>query len=322
MKLQNPLHLLFFSYLMRKFLLTTLLIWSSFYSGAQEIKWGYSVGLAFSFGTEVNRLGIHAAAYLNSGFVQLNAATNGYYNFRSLGLKKRTLEIQSGLGLQLAFGRKDTVQNRFIGLTENNTTQKYAAGFAFLQYWDRQGTTQSTGIINLNTNNWNFVTENDLFGNLIDQTDRFRTGAFLIEYQYLNTKIGINALLWTHDYAGCPVINNDQTKKWARFGYYRDEDVVNRSHSLGLLSVQVKQWLPYNQQAEISLGVNSEKVRNAFQNEFIHDQPFFPPKMVKRKPAHIPMMTIENGQYLHQEDQKIRPATCYFNIGLNTLSFY
>lgn len=307
---------------MPKRILFFILIFISSVSKAQDLKWGYTVGLAFSFGTEVNRLGLHSAAFVNYGFAQVNFSTNGYYNFKSLGLKRKSFELQMGSGLQFGFGRKDTINNNFIGLTENNTFHDFAGGIAFVQYWDRLGTTQSTGLISLNAVNWNFITENDLFGNLINQTDRFRTGAFLIEYQYENTKLGINALLWTHDYSHCAVIDNDETKKWARFGYYQDEGIKNRTRSLGILSVQVKQWLPYNQQGELSMGINSEKIRNGVQNEFIHDQPFFPSSWVKRKPSHIPMMTNDGNQYLHQEGQTIRPANFYFNFGMNTLSFY
>jgi hypothetical protein len=259
---------------------------------------------------------------MNYGFAQVNAVANGYYNFKSLGKQEKTLELQLGAGTQFGFGRKDTIQNNFISLTENNTFHDYAAGFAFIQYWDRQGTSQSAGILNANFVNFNFVTENDLFGNLFNQRDRYRTGAFLIEYQYENTKVGMNALLWTYDYSHCAVVVDKNSTEWSRFGYYKDGATTNRPNSLGLLSLQVEQWLPYNQIPRINIGLNSEKVRNAVQNEFIHDQPFFPSSWVKRKPAHIPMFTAGGQQYLHKENQKVKPAKFYFNLGLNTLPFY
>ena len=288
----------------------------------QKLDHGFTVGLSFSFGTTVNRIGIHGAFYSTLEFAQVNLGSSLYYNFQSYGLKGKTIELQSGAGLQFGFGSTDTLRNNFIGLMENNTFHDLSAGLAYLYYWDRQGTSQSTGIIGLNAYNWTISTENDLFGNFIHQNDRFRTGAFLVEYQYLNTKIGIEAVLWTHDYSDCTRIQQQGETDWARFGYYEDKNVKNRAHSLGLLSFQLKQWLPCNQQAELNIGVNSEKVRNAIQNEFIHDQPFFPDALIKRKPAHIPMMTTSAEQYLYLPNQLIKPASFYFNIGLNTLSFY
>ena len=307
---------------MYKKILFFLLIILRLSSFGQGNGFGYSVGLAFSFGSEYNRIGLHASAYYTYNFVQINSSIKGYYNFQSLGPKNKTLELQLGGGLQIGYGRTDTVHNNFIGITENNTKFKNSFGLGYIRYWDKQGTSQSTGIINANIQNFNLVTENDLFGNLRKQKDRYRTGAFLVEYQYATTKIGINALLWTYDYSHCTVMVNENSKKWARFGYYSDNDVSDRSSSLGLLSIQIKQWLPYNQQAQLNLGINSEKFRNAFQNEFIHDQPFLPTALVKRKPAHIPMFTANNKQYLHLPNQQIKPTKLYFNLGLNNMPFY
>ncbi len=309
---------------MYKKILFILLILSSSLSNGQELRYGYTVGLSFSFGSETNRLGLRTAAFLNYDFAQVNSAFNIYYNFKSLGLKKKAVEFQWGNGFQLGFGNTVTDSNNFIGITENNTLRNYSFGYSFLRYWDRLGTSQSTGIINFNFWKMNIITENDLFGNIINQQDRYRTGAFRVELRHLDTKVGLNAILWTHDYSHCAIMVSEKTKKWARFGYYKDEVTSTRNSSLGILSVDVKQWLPYNQTASLSMGLNSEKVRNAMQNEFIHDQPFFPEKLVKRKPSHIPMFTIDDEQYLHDEEspQTIRPAKFYFNFGLNNMPFY
>lgn len=289
---------------------------------SQQMRVGFSVGVSFSFGTLVNRIGLHSGGFIALGPTQINATVKGFYNFQSLGLKRKTLELQLGLSGQLGWGRKDTLVNNFIGLTENNTDHDYAFGLSFMHYRDRLGTTQSTGLINLNIHNFNIITENDLFGNLIKQHDRYRTGAFLIEYQYANTKVGITALLWTPNYAHCPIIINENTKKWARFGYYQDADVANRDQTVGALSLQVRQWLPYNQEASLNIGANGEQIRNALQNKFIHNQPFFPASWVKRKPPHIPMITVDSKQYLYLQDQKVKPLSFYFNLGLNTALFY
>ena len=305
-----------------KRILAWILMLNSTWSSGQEVDYGFSVGLAFSFGTTVNRVGLHAGTFLIYGSVQANLATNGYYNIQPFGSQQKSFEWQLGGGFQLGFGYRDSSANPFIGLTENNMVHQYAAGYNFVQYWDQHGTTQSTGLINLNAGPFNLVTENDLFGNLLQQTDRFRTGAFLIEYQHRMTKVGVNAILWTPDYVHCAIIENEQTEEWARFGYYEDPAVHNRNQTLGIISVQVRHWLPYNQEAIFNVGLNSEKVRNAIQNEFIHDQPFFPDALVKRKPAHIPMITDDNEQFLHKPGQKVRPAQFYFNVGLNTLPFY
>jgi hypothetical protein len=282
------------------------------------------VGLAFSFGSETNRLGLRTAAYFNYSFVQVNSALNIYYNFKSLGLQKKSIEFQFGNGVQLGFGNTVVDTNRYIGLTDNNTLQNYSFGYTFLRYGDRLGTSQSTGIFNFNFSKFNVLIENDLFGNFINQQDRFRTGAFRFETRINDTKVGMNVILWTHDYSHCAVISNEDTKNWARFGYYQDDASQSRKSSLGIFSVDVKQWLPYNQMAGLSIGVNSEKVRNLMQNRFIHNQPFSPDWLIWRRPAHIPMFTTDDTPYLHDDKnpQEIRPTRFYYNLGLNTMPFY
>jgi hypothetical protein len=282
------------------------------------------VGLAFSFGSETNRLGLRTAAYFNYSFVQVNSALNIYYNFKSLGLQQKSMEFQFGNGVQLGFGNTVVDTNRYIGLTDNNTLQNYSFGYTFLRYGDRLGTSQSTGMFNLNIWKCNVILENDLFGNFVNQQDRFRTGAFRIEARIRDTKVGLNAILWTHDYSHCAVISNEDTEAWARFGYYHDDASQSRNSSLGIFSVDVKQWLPFNQMASFGVGVNSEKVRNLMQNRFIHNQPFSPDALIWRRPAHIPMFTIDDKPYLNDDEnpQEIRPARFYYNLGLNTMPFY
>ena len=107
-------------------------------------------------------------------------------------------------------------------------------------------------------------------------------------------------------------------------GYYQHEASQSRNSSLGIFSVDVKQWLPCNQLAGLSIGVNSEKVWNLMQNKFIHNQPFSPDALIWRRPAHIPMFTTDDKPYLHDEEnpQEIRPARSYYNLGLNTMPSY
>lgn len=295
---------------------------SCLFAKGQPIQYGYSVGVSFSFGTHVNRLGISLGGYFNYDFAQVNIAAKGYYDFQSYALKQKTPEIQLGIGGLVGIGRTDTIRNSFIGLTENNTSHNCAVGYSFLQYWDGQQTSQSTGILTVNAQNISVLIQNDLFGNFIQQKDRFRTGAFALEYQYNTTKIGLSSLLWTHDYAHCTIVRTEKTTKWSRFGYYHDENVKNRTASLGILSVYGRQWLPFNQELRMDVGVNSERVRNFFQNKLIHDQPMLPDKLIWRKPPHVPMITIKNEQYLYRDAQTIRPLEFYFNLSANGLPFF
>lgn len=287
---------------------------------AVDSYYGVSAGLSFSFGNKANRIGVLVGGYYTYGFVQLNGTLNGYYNFQSLGTKLSTPELQLGIGAEFGFGNKDSLRNEFIGLTENNLQSTYSIGYSYLYYFDKIETSQGSGIISLTLDNFKIATENDLFGAGKGWRDRFRTGAVLLEYQYLNTKFSINSTLWTGDFTGCMWIRDSDYP--GRFGYRENDKSICGDYSLGLLSIQVQHLFPYQQIGRINIGIDSEKIRHTFQNKLIHDQPFFKPQWVKRKPPHIPMIDSKGDQYLFKEGQKIRPPTFYFNIGGNNNPFY
>jgi len=89
------------------------------------------------------------------------------------------------------------------------------------------------------------------------------------------------------------------------------------------LSLQIDQYLPYyNQIARLNIGVDSEKVRHTIQNKLIHDQYYINRKLIKRPQKHFPMLDKNGGQFIFKEGQEIRPASIYFNLGLNSGVFY
>lgn len=294
-----------------------------FSAGAQNV-YGFSAGVSFNFGTHVNRIGISANAFYLRNFFQVNTGIKIYYNFQSFGIKKKTPEIQLGGGLNFGFGQRDSVPQRFVGLTENNTEYVFAAGYSYIRYWDKNQTTQSTGLFNFQMQNFRVLTENDLFAGGKGWRDRFRTGAFMIDYTYADFRFGINATFWTGDFVGCETVKDSLYPK-ARFGYRRTEGSKYGNFSLGLLSAQVN-WLipqvPVQQVARLNIGIDSEKVRNTIQNKFIHNQRFIPAKWINYETPHIPMIADDGGQFLYLPNQKIQPLRFYFNLGLNDQIFY
>lgn len=305
---------------MKKLCLIFLLLFSAKNNFAQSQYLGVSVGLSFSFGNKVNRIGLRLSAYYTYGFAQLNSTLNAYYNFQTLAIKKKTPELQLGIGAQLGFGKQDSISNRFVSLTDNNTGYFYSAGYSFMYFIDKQNTSQGGGILNVNIENFTFATANDLFGFGKGWRDRFRTAAVILQYRYLDTKFALNSTMWTGDYIGCTKIKNSDYP--ARFGYKENEKAIYGHNMASLLSIQVEQLLPYNQIARVNLGVDSEWVRHFLQNKLIHDQYFIPERIIKRPQMHIPMLTRDGGQYLFKEDQKVRPTTLYFNLGMNNGIFY
>jgi hypothetical protein len=292
-------------------------------TNAQSVH-GISAGVSFNFGTHVNRIGFSANYFYAYNFVQINSGLKIFYNFQSLGIRKRTPELQLGAGINFGFGQRDSIPNRFIGLSENNTGYHFAAGYSYLRYWDKNQTTQSTAIFNFQLKDFRVLTENDLFAGGKGWRDRFRTGAFMIDYTLNDLRFGINATFWTGDYVGCEIVK-DSIYPRARFGYRKAEGSKYGNFSLGLLSAQVS-WLipqiPVSQIARLNVGIDSEKVRNAIQNKFIHNQRFIPTKWVNYETPHIPMLASDGAQYLYQNGSVVKPLSFYFNLSLNDQIFY
>jgi len=308
---------------MRKWVMIIFLVPFLAKSQGYDNFYGFSAGLSFDLGTKLNRIGISAAGYYNYRFIQANSSLKFYYNFQSLGLKKKSPEIQLGGGINFGFGTKDSVRNQFVGLTENNTPFQYAAGYSYMRYWDKNQTSQSTGLFNIQIQNFRLITENDLLAGGKGWRDRFRTGALKVDYTYDVYRAGISSLFWTGDFIGCEVVKDSLYP--SRFGYRKKDKSTFGDFSLGLLSVQadyIIPGIPLNQIARLNVGVDSEKVRHVLQNKLIHDQIYFPERWIKTENPHIPMLSTDGSQYLFLQGQKVKPASLYFNAGLNSGTFY
>ncbi|MEX1002369.1 MAG: polymorphic toxin type 23 domain-containing protein [Crocinitomicaceae bacterium] len=291
----------------------------------QDTFYGFSLGLSCSFGSHQNRLGFSAAAYYNYAFAQANAALRGYYNFQSLGLKQKGVELQMGAGFQLGFGRKDSARSPFVNLTENNLLQDYSLGYAYLIYLDRQKTSQTSGILSATVLDAKFATENDLFGFGQGWKDRYRTGGLHLEYRYRDYKFAINSTMWTDDYSICSKILDSEYP--ARFGYKTDNRNKFGGKNLGLLSARFNYLLPvwgdyFSQNLQVDVGIDAEQVRHFLQNKITHDHYPIPTKIIKRNPCHIPMDAEGGGQYLFLPGQQIERPKFYFNLGANQGMFY
>ncbi|MGB1040666.1 MAG: polymorphic toxin type 23 domain-containing protein [Flavobacteriales bacterium] len=286
----------------------------------QEYDIGIKFGVSLSLGNKVKRLGVTTSGYIVSDWAQINSSATLNYNFKSLAINKSTPEIQVSLGAQGGYGVKNHGLNNFIGPTENNSQYKNSIGYTYIRYWDRNGTSQSTGLISLNFNRITIATENDILAGGLGFQDKFRTGGIYLEYQYMDTKIGVNTTLWTGNYWNSPKITDSDYP--SKYGYRGMENSEYGNFSASLLSIQVKQLLPYDQVAQVNIGVDDERIRNRIQNKLMHDLKFIPKKWQNTKNIHIPMLTDEGEQYLYKKGQEVKKPTFYYNIGLNNGVFY
>jgi hypothetical protein len=281
--------------------------------------YGLRGGIIFSFGTHFQRVGVNLNAYYIFGSFQGNSEARLYYNFRNLGPRLKYSELVLSQGIVYAYGKTATVVNPFITSVSNQTGQGSCISYAYNAYFNRVRTTQQTGTIHLGFGPFSFITENDILGK--PALDRFRSGAFLLQYRYEDVvEAGISCRIWTGHFKkraeifGVPVFYNNC--------YMDSTGGTYTGYSHGILAVQAKMLLPYQQYAGATAGIDAEQVRNVVQNRLMHNMRFVPDNLNKAKNCHLPMIDENGGQHLYREGQKVRKPTPFLNISANENIFY
>ncbi|MGE0568496.1 MAG: polymorphic toxin type 23 domain-containing protein [Bacteroidia bacterium] len=279
---------------------------------------GIQFGANIAIGTHFQRVGVVCNAYYVYQQFQVNAETRYHINLKNLGPKKVYGEGITSLGLLGAFGDKNSFYNPFLSVVSNQTGYKYSLAYSFNCYWNTIKTTQQTGIISIQVDRVSLIMENDIFAR--QTLDRFRTGAFMLQFQYDTLfQAGLNCTMWTGQMGRSTPIDNSHFYT----GCYMDTSGSKYAkYSHGMLSAQMKYNVGYGQFPQVNIGVDAEQIRNIMQNKLIHDMKFIPQKMQKVKNCYIPMLDAEGNQYLYKEGQKIKKPKPIINIGVNQTIFY
>lgn len=301
-----------------KFIAILFIGYCSTIFGQLELKkhFGFNVGFVSAFGTHVQRFGVVIQGYAVYHFAQINASVRVYDNFKNLGPKGEHAELNAALGLCLGYGQKSREKNLFMSSISNQTGYKNSVSYSYNIWRNKIKTSQVTGIIAFQFNHFSIISENDLLAKPI--LDRFRTGAFLIQYQDKHFQYAVNCTMWTGKMG--TAVTNDSL--FPRSGYLNMVDGVYSNLSHGLLSAQVKYANQYGQYLQANAGIDAEQVRNVVQNKMIHDMPFVPSKWNKAQNHHIPMIDTTGNQYLYHKDQKIRKPKLFLNGYTSPNVFY
>ena len=281
----------------------------------QDGKFGVSIGVVIALGTHVNRFGTTINSYYINDGVQVNSELRLYFNSKNLGPTIPSVEGVASLGLVYAYGKKDTSLNKFYSPVSNQTHRNNSLAYAYRYYFNNIATNQPTGTISIQVGKYNFITENDVFAQ--PKLDRYRTGAFLFQYQKDDYLIGLNSTLFTGE------MGERITDESYPFNHVYENTVGGKytQFSHGLLSAQFKYAGDYYQTYQANLGLDGERIRHAIQNRFVHDI-LVMPKLTGNIDAHIPMLDDKGEQYLFKEGQKVKPMKFYFNGFTNPAIFY
>ena len=305
----------------KKHLIAFLLCFSLSATGLAQLvqysNWGFNIGAVMALGNKFQRIGITLQSYYIYNFTQLNAEIRFYHNLKNLGPTRQYGEIVTSAGVIFAYGPKQECYNPFLSSISNQTGYTNSVGYSYNAYWPHKiKTRQQTGTIALQFNNFSIISENDILGHTY--FDRFRTGAFLVQYQYKNLyQFAINCTMWTGQ-MGNKIIGNPNFPA----GYMDTTGGVYTNYSHGLLCAQFKMYLDQGQNFQANLGVDAEQVRNFVQNKLIHDMIFIPRKWFTPINSHIPMLDTTGNQYLYNPEQKIKKSQLYWNVFSGAAAFY
>lgn len=281
---------------------------------------GASIGLAFNFGTQVNRLGFQASGYYAHEHVQAFSSLRFYYNFTSYGPKTPRPEWQLSLGALASYGHPDSLSSPFIQSISNQTGHKNSLGYTYNWYFEKL-TRQPTGTLALQFGRWEILTENDALAG--QGKDRFRTGAIEVAYVYQDSRYALQSILWTGNTHGEHAKRVKEAGDYpCRYGYKDISQTHCGRYSHGILAFQYRHHLGYAQSASASLGIDSERIRHFLQNQVIHDMPFWPEKWNKVHNPHLPMLDKNGVPFLFEEGQELKPLRFFFEVGGNESLFY
>ena len=279
---------------------------------------GFNVSANIAFGSHFQRFGLNFNLFYVNKFVQTNSELRMYFSFKNLGPKFIYEEMALAQGLVLGYGDKKRSGNPFVNSVSNQTRYKNSIAYSYNWYANKIKTSQVTGIAAFQFNSVSVIIENDILAKPI--LDRFRTGAFLFQYQYKNMfQAAISCTMWTGKMGRTTDLDH---KKIYTKCYMDTTDGVYPTLSHGLLSAQIKYNIGFSQNLQANIGIDAEQVRNVVQNRFIHDMRWVPKKINKAHNCHIPMIDDKGDQYLFKEGQKIRKPKLYWNIFSNANLFY
>jgi len=291
------------------------------FSQSENLNFGGTAGLTFTFGTQVNRIGLTAKGFAVYNQFQLNGSASFFHNFQTFGIKKGGWEHQESIGLIFGYG-ENQIDNfdALIEILGNQTKRKHSFGYAYNFYTDANKMNQKTGTFSVQLNRLLFITENDAFSWFAN--DRYRTAAATFRYRIDEfTYFELQSTLWTGDpfYSTIqPIYRNYPNPS----GY---EDMTGSrftENSHGILAARIIRLLPYQQQVSMNIGIDAEQIRHTLQNRLIHDLPFIPKSLNPPRQPHIPMIANDGQPYLFQEGQTIRPSRFWFNLNMNAPNFY
>jgi hypothetical protein len=157
---------------------------------------GFNLGANLALGSHFQRFGVNIHFFYVNDHFQSNTEFRAYFNFKNLGPDTKYPELVLSQGLLFSYGAPTAFFNPFLNSVSNQTRYSNSVAYSYNAYFNKIKTAQQTGIASFQFGPVSVISENDILAKPL--LDRFRTGAFLIQYQYKDLyQAGINCTMWT-----------------------------------------------------------------------------------------------------------------------------
>lgn len=284
-------------------------------------RYGVNLGMTAGIGTHRNRLGFFIEAVaVPVNRVQFGASLRTQHMAKNLGPKGEHSEINMSLGVLLGFGPNRDQVAPFFNYLQNQTGANAFLAYSFNMYFNEIETSQQTGTLGLGVGDFFVYTENDALADGIK--DRFRTASLMLGWEFADTRVALNTLMWTGDPSSKGRTNVDKALYPSKHGAVHLGKAKYGNLSHGVLAAQVQHRLGWGQILRLEAGIDAEQIRHAIQNRLIHDAIIIPEFLFEIKNRHVPMVTKTGEPYLYREGQEIRKPKLYLQGDWNPGIFW
>lgn len=290
---------------------------STFFLGQEigSLSFGARFGIAYSFGTHTNALGFCANAHIATNHLQFNVGGTIKYNFTGLGVRRDYTESLVNTGLVVHGGKKSNPISFEFNALNHQSRSPYSIAYSYIWYFDGLETHQRSGSWKVEAERVSLTFENDLFGG--QGKDRFRTGALLLSYRDSMQAVSLGLQLWTGETKDGRVFLQS-TKEFPN-GYKDLSANYLGKTSHGILFVGYTKKVNFMLAPSFRLGIDSERVRDLFQNKISHNLGNLPFRS-NYQSVYYPMLSNEGYPVLNRSE--IRKSKPYIQYSLNEQTSY
>ncbi len=270
----------------------------------------FKIGAAMAMGTHLQRIGFTGGIAYPYQNIQINSIHTIYRNFKSYGPNVPSWELQSGIACNIGFGKINELDSNLslLQLQQNRTTGNI--GYAYKYYWSNKGTSQSTGQIAVAYKGFSLFSENDAMAFV--PHDKFRTGSLGLAYQKNNWRIAQRLFIWTGAANNTP--KQKMLYKGKEIKYSDLQNAKYGKYSHGILATQFHYSIGCFQNLGAELGIDSEHIRDFFQNKLVHNKKISGKLNTTITPTIIPMLDKNGLPYLDGGKQILKANRVVMHI--------